>query len=238
MFLGRNLSTGVRVPLAPLYILKVIQVKAVVWDFDGVIIDSEPAVMQAFKITLERHGIYLTEAELHKSIAVKSIDFLSWLQESKGLKLDVEPIIQEKRALALRLVEANLTAMPGSIELMNFLNKAGLRQAIASNANRKAIEDVLEKLNARGFFEVIVSSGDTSKGKPDPEPYLLALKKLDAPAEACFAIEDSPKGIQSAKAAGLKCFGLKTQYFTEAELGEADFIVENLNEIKGFLGRL
>jgi HAD superfamily hydrolase (TIGR01509 family) len=154
------------------------------------------------------------------------------------LKLDVEPIIQEKRVLALKLMEDNLSAIPGSIELMKFFNRKGLRQAIASNSNGKAIEDVLERLGVRDFFEVIVSSGDSSKGKPDPEPYLLAVKRLAEPAGNCFAIEDSPQGIQSAKGAGLACFALKTRYFSEAELGKADFIVSNLLDVRSLAERL
>lgn len=211
---------------------------AVVWDFDGVIIDSEPAVMQAFKTVLEKYGVHLTGKELFKSIGVKSIDFLEWLQESKGLKLDVEPIIQEKRALALKLLEERFPVIDGSMELIWYFKEKGFRQAIASNSNGKAIEDVLEKLGARDFFDVIVSSGDSSKGKPDPEPYLIALKKLNESAGNCFAIEDSPNGIQAAKGAGLTCFALKTRYFSKEELKKADFIVNDLLEIKRVLNRL
>lgn len=214
---------------------------AIVFDFDGVIANSEPLHLEAFQQVLATVGIHLPALEYYERYlgyddegAFRAVLADHGLTPRDG---QVARLIADKAQLLPRLLTAPGILVPGAAECLARLG-AVLPLAIASGARREEIELVLEARDLRHRFEVIVAAGETPRSKPHPDPYARAIADLAAlgripagtPAAACIAIEDSHWGIASARAAGLTCVALTTSYPREA-LDSADHVVESLDEV-------
>ncbi len=214
---------------------------AIVFDFDGVIANSEPLHLETFQQVLATIGVRLDAAEYYERyLGYDDEGALRAVLSDRGLPADdgeVARLIAGKAQLLPRLLASEGILVPGAAACVARLG-AVLPLAIASGARREEIELVLEARDLRHQFEVIVASGETPRSKPHPDPYARAIAELGAlgripagtPAAACVAIEDSHWGIASAQAAGLACVALTTSYPREA-LGLADHVVDSLDEL-------
>ena len=211
-------------------------IKAIIFDFDGVLTDTEPVHMEAWLAVLERFGISFDQEEYDAHyIGLNDRDFLDAVGHIHGHHFENETkaaLIEEKSMAALNLLEKDIPVLPG---VSDFLEKNSQNHifAICSGANRGEIEFILKRLKWMNLFSPIIASDSVKKGKPDPEGYIRALEGLVERsndlilAENVLAIEDSPKGIAAAKSAGLKCLAVKNSFSDEA-LQEADWIVDSL----------
>lgn len=211
-------------------------IKAIVFDFDGVLADSEPLHLRAYQRVLSKLGITLTRDEYYTSyLGYDDEGVFAQLIERHGFRVDsdgIRALIEEKTAVFDATMEENINGggilYPGAsacVERMASRYPLG----IASGALRHEIEAILRAAGLHQHFRFIVASGETPEGKPAPDPYRKAaeLHRL-APTE-CIAIEDSRWGIASAKSAGLACVGITTTYARE-QLPGADHIVGSLDE--------
>ncbi len=214
---------------------------AIVFDFDGVIANSEPLHLEAFQQVLATIGVHLPAVEYYERYLGYDDErgFRAVLGD-RGLAPrdeEVARLIDVKAVLLERLLSAEGILVPGAAECLARVG-ALMPMAIASGARREEIELVLEAQDLRHHFEVIVAATETPRSKPFPDPYARALAllaergRLPAGTDPshCVAIEDSHWGIASARAAGLRCIGLTTSYPREA-IGEADVVVESLDEV-------
>ncbi len=208
---------------------------AVIFDFDGIIVDSEPLHFKAFNEVIEAHGISITWDEYCDTyIGYDDRDAFHEIfrKKAKGIcKKDLVRLIEQKTVILQKYIEeGSATPLPGAVELIKSI-PVRLPVALCSGALRTDIHPVLEKLGLSKSFDVIVTAEDTSRSKPDPAPYLLALEKLEIrdPASA-LAIEDTPAGIISAKGAGLKVLAVTNSYDREY-LHEADAVTDSLEKI-------
>ncbi|HVB38842.1 MAG TPA: HAD family phosphatase [Vicinamibacterales bacterium] len=213
--------------------------QAVVFDFDGVIADTEPLHLRAYQDILAEAGITLTEMDYYaRYLGYDDAGAFRAIARDSGRALDeaaLRDFIARKSRRFEELEAAGAVLFPGAVACVRRC-AAHWPLAVASGALRREIELVLEHAGLRDCFQLVVSAEDTPKSKPAPDPYRLALEKLrdatgaDIAASRTVAIEDSRWGIQSARGAGLRCVAVTHSYGADA-LGEADAIVPNLDAL-------
>ncbi|MCX7705176.1 MAG: HAD family phosphatase [bacterium] len=210
-------------------------IKAIIFDLDGVIFDSEILHQQAWKKVFERYGIHLTKNDYLKGIGISDLDFLKHLVSEKKIPEDIEVFIKEKRKTLLE-ISSQAKPIDGVCLFIGELSSE-YKLAVASNSDREFVLKLIEKEGLSKCFSVILGFQDISKPKPDPEIYIKCADKLGVLPDECVVFEDSPTGIKAAKNAGMKCIALATT-LDENALSEADFIIKKMefDKVKKFLG--
>ncbi|MCX5643065.1 MAG: HAD family phosphatase [Phycisphaerae bacterium] len=214
--------------------------RAVIFDFDGVITDSEILHFRAFNAVLAQYGIQLTKPKYYKEyLGMSDADCFRALITEGRLPIQ-EPQIknlgQQKTRIFEQLARTEGKIIEGVREFLETLSAAKVPIAICSGALRAEIELILEEASLRGSFDVIVSAEEVKRGKPDPEGFLLALEKLNdlwpepLTPERCIVIEDSHWGLKAAKAAGMRTIAV-TNTYDAAQLKQADKVVARLDEL-------
>ncbi|MCM3872401.1 MAG: HAD family phosphatase [Pyrinomonadaceae bacterium] len=203
-------------------------IKAIFFDFNGVIIDDERLQMTAYQQVLQGHGIELTEAQYFAALGMDDRTFVRTALERGGKLTDqnVSAVLEAKSLVHRKMIEDELPLFPGVVTFL----KAGARHfslGLVSMADRNEISYVFDRARLGPLFSIIVSADDVEVCKPDPACYRRGLEKLnDRRREArqlpllsheCLVVEDSPPGIQSGKAAGMRTLAV-TNTVTEAEL--------------------
>jgi beta-phosphoglucomutase len=214
--------------------------QAVIFDFDGVITDSEILHLRAFNKVLAPHGVELTKKEYYtKYLGLSDVDCFNTLIGERRLALDksqVKTLVRQKTRIFEELARTDGKIIEGVREFLDMLAAEKVRTAICSGALRAEIELILEDANLRGFFEVIVSAEEVRRGKPHPDGFLLTLKRLNADgvtritAKRCVVIEDSHWGLQAAQAAGMQTVAVTNTYEAE-QLAGAGKIVSRLDAL-------
>lgn len=221
------MTPGLRPPASGL-------LQAVVFDFDGVIADSEPLHFRALQAALRAHGIALEADEYYGTLlGYDDAAAMDVLARSHGLALDAATraaFVADKVARFAALQAASDCLFPGAVDCIARLG-ARVPLAIASGARRDEIERTLARAGLRSAFRAIVAAGDTARGKPAPDPYARAAALVRVEPSRAVAIEDSRWGLDSARAAGLRAVGV-THTYSAAELApHADLVVASLDEI-------
>jgi len=204
-----------------------VAIQAVIFDMDGVIVDSEPYSMQALIDILRQYGVEPTEDELQRSYGRRvRDDFVDYFSRH-GVTADVNIAIAHKHARYYHLAAGHLQPLPGVLALLRRLRDHGYRLALASSGDRVKVAFGVQALALIGIFEAVVTGDDVSHSKPDPEIYLIAAQRLRVPPAACIAIEDAPAGVEAAKRAGMRCIAV-TNSVASDRLHKADLIVASL----------
>ncbi len=212
--------------------------QAVIFDFDGVIANSEPLHLRAFQRALGDEGIVLTSEEYYaRYLGYDDVGAFQALGRDRGLEMSAARIaaLVERKGLRLKeVMEAGGVLFPGAADFIR-ASASAVPIAIASGALRHEIDEIVSAAGLAPLFATIVASGDTPESKPSPAPYRLAFDRLkairpDLESQRCVAIEDSRWGLASAAAAGLRCVGVTTSYGA-AELGDAELIVDGLHRL-------
>jgi HAD superfamily hydrolase (TIGR01509 family) len=205
----------------------IVAVRAVIFDMDGVIVDSEPYSMQALIDTLRLYGIEPTEDDLHRSYGRRiQDDFVDYFSRY-GVTGDVDIAMAHKHARYYHLAAGHLHPFPGVIPLLKRLRDHGYCLALASSGDRVKVAFGMQALKLNGTFQVIVSGDDVTHSKPDPEIYVTAAQRLGVAPVECVAIEDAPAGVEAAKRAGMCCIAV-TNSVTRDQLQKADLIVASM----------
>ena len=206
----------------------------VIFDFDGVIADTEPTHERAMLEVAERHGMTFTHDRfLTEYIGFADDDAFRLVCRDNGERDDPERIsglVREKNDAFLRLIsEGGVSAFPGTLRLAEHAADLG-PVLICSGAVRVEIEAVLSAVGAGELFESIVSADDVERAKPAPAGYLLACGRAGLPPSRCVAIEDTPKGITAAISAGMSVVGVEHS-LPASELGRADLVRAGASEV-------
>ncbi len=204
-------------------------IKAIIFDFDGLMVDTETPQFVCWREAFGEYGVEVTVDSWVDCIGRPpgSVDFMAMLAERSGQKVDREELGRKINVCARGLIEKE-RARPGVGELVEEAAKAGVRLGVASSSSHEWVEGGLERLGLLDRFDVIVCNEDTERHKPEAEPYLKALELLGAKAEDAMALEDSPHGITAAKGAGLYCVGVPNPLMAHLDLSEADVVYESL----------
>lgn len=204
--------------------------KAVIFDMDGVISDTEKTHIIVETTLLKRFGVEVDGEELSDKYAgVPSKVFMKKILDDHGVKTDIDKLIDEKWAMVTDLITQKLDPVPGVLELIDKLKNKGFKLAVGSSSTPKFVNLTLDKLDIKDKFDAVVTIDDVENGKPSPDIFLLAAKKLGVAPEECLVIEDGRSGMQAAKSAGMRCVGLVKD--KNRKDYPADFLVENLDEI-------
>lgn len=193
--------------------------RAVLWDLDGTLVDSEEYHWQSWRDTLAGDGVALTREQFLASFGQRNDRILrTWL----GADAPDERIVrigEAKEAEYRRLAQVNgLVPLPGAAEWLARLHQAGWRQAVASSAPRANVEVVLRVLRLTPYFDAIVSAEDVTTGKPDPQVFLTAAARLQVLPSRSIVVEDAAAGIEAARRAGMRSVGVSRRDVLPADL--------------------
>ena len=216
--------------------------EAVVFDFDGIIVDTEPLHYKAFQKVLEPLGLGFPWREyVEVFMGFDDRDAFREAFRARGRALDprrLGQLVDAKSLVFQDIIRDGVNAYPGAVATIESLSASGLPMSICSGALRSDILPILTRLGIAGCFRHIVTADDVRKSKPDPECYTLAYQWLSLAYPSllttpgkCLAVEDTPAGIQAAKRAGLKVLAVTNSY-SERELAEADSITDSLVNIR------
>jgi len=200
-------------------------VEAVVFDFDGLLIDTESSSLASWQHEWQWHGLELNAGTFFADHGGDiSEDRYDELAAAVGPDYDREASHARRVAYRSQLHE-DLGLSPGIAEWLNQASVLGIRLAVASSSPREWVEGLLDANGALAAFELLACGDEVAQPKPDPGVYLLALERLGLPPVRVVAVEDSPHGVSAAKAAGLRCVAIPNPHADSARFGAADLLL-------------
>lgn len=180
------------------------RIRAVIFDMDGTLLDSERLSHKAWDAAAREVGEQVTWETFLKMVGHRSVDCMRILQNEIGRKLPADQIIESARKHYAVLVNAGVSLMPGAREIFDFAREQKWKIGIATSTRRESAQAKLEHAELWQFVDAATCGDEVAAGKPDPEIYLTTAKKLAVPAENCLAVEDSPTGFRAAFSAGCR----------------------------------
>jgi beta-phosphoglucomutase len=200
-------------------------VKAVLWDLDGTLVNSEEYHWQSWRDALAPEGLSITYEQFLASFGMKNDPIMRmWLTDGYTPERAVR-IAEAKEADYRRLAQQHgLAPLPGAREWVTALKAAGWRQAIATSAPRANADVMLAALGMTSMFDALVVAEDVSHGKPDPEVFLTAAARVGVPPSRSIVVEDAATGIEGARRAGMKCIGVNARRSLGADLNVTSLV--------------
>ncbi len=214
--------------------------RAALFDMDGVITDTMPLHYESWKRAFERYGVIVDEADVYQREGMATNTMGLEIARAKGKELpeaEFIKLVDEKTRIFNGLVGERARAYEGVKETLRMLRNNGFKLALVTGSKRISVDAILKKVGLEGAFDAIVGAEDVTRGKPDPEPYLTAMQKLDMPALNCIAIENAPLGIRSAKAAKVGYVIAVTTTLDASCLQEADEVNASLSDLEQCFAR-
>jgi HAD superfamily hydrolase (TIGR01509 family) len=206
--------------------------KAIVFDMDGVIIDSEPIHIEIDTEVMREFGGEPTVDEIYEFVGITNREMWETLRRRHNLNGTVEQILERHREYKMkRFSSEKIPPIDGIEDLIKDARKRGLKIALATSSPRYFAECILENAGLMQYFDALVTSDDVTRGKPDPEVYLKAAQRLDLEPGCCIAIEDGCFGIQSAKSAGMRVIAFRNPNSGDQDTSRADFVVSSIRSI-------
>ncbi len=206
------------------------EIKAVIFDMDGVIVDNHDYHHEAWMLFCQKYGITV-EGDVSHYFGQTNADILTNIFPNDLSHQQLYEYAGEKEKLYRGLYEGNIEAADGVEKLLMSLQQTGYKLAIATSAPSGNVDFVLGNTNLHMYFDAVIDSSMIKKGKPDPEIYLKAAENLGIEPKQCIVIEDSVAGILAGKAAGMKVVAITTTNPKE-KLADADMIIDHFNELK------
>jgi HAD superfamily hydrolase (TIGR01509 family) len=212
-------------------------IEAVIFDMDGVLVDTEPFHMEIERRQFLQNGLDLSYEEHQKYNGIASDVMLEKIAMDYGLVLPLEELVEQNKSESIRYFSEldEIPVMPGLVNLLEKLQQISYPRAVASSSFPEIIDLILTKTGLRGYFEVVVSSQDAGKSKPEPDVFLLAAKRLGKKNENCLVVEDSKNGIRAALAAGMFCVAFQGPGAKPENQKEADIVISEFGELEPML---
>lgn len=204
-------------------------IKAVIFDFDGVI-NNFPEIIWRERATFlqKRYNVTLAQKDLEHLLGLTMNDQVEYIKKNHKIALSIEDLKKHRESI-FSLLEKELKVMPGIKNLLRQLKKKGIKIAIASNKTRALLEEELPKLKLASSFDLIVAKEDAEKPKPDPEMFLLTVKRLNVSPKNCVVIEDAIHGVGAAKKAGMYAVGVCSSFHNSFK--DADLVVQTTKDL-------
>lgn len=208
-------------------------IKTVLFDMDGVIVDTEPVHRFAYFEHFKELGIDVTEQMFTTYTGNSTRNVFERIKQQFGLDHEVESLIQRKRSIFNDAFDykEDLTLLDGVEDLIKDLHASGIQMILASSASKVTIDRVFKRFNLHQYFSHIVSGEDFPKSKPDPAIFVHAAKLSGDTREECIVIEDSTNGVKAANAANIFCIGYRSFHSKLQNLDTADMIIADFSEI-------
>lgn len=210
---------------------------AVVFDMDGLLLDTEVLYREAFMATVAEHGLDVPLPVFLSLIGLPQVSSHAILRNHFGAAFDLETFLDGARARFREAAATGLRLKPGVVELLDHLDALGLPRAIATSSPHESVQHHLGHLGVLGRFHAVVARGDYERGKPDPQPFLMAADALGMIPETCLALEDSANGVTAASGAGMMTIMVPDLIEpTDALRALALHVANDLHEVRGMLG--
>jgi beta-phosphoglucomutase family hydrolase len=208
--------------------------KAVIFDMDGVIIDSEPIHFKFEQSTFAKLDIIVDESYHNSFIGTTSNYMWQSLKDKFALSQSVEELVSISRSGFLTFLKSlnNIELISGTGSLIKELYNSNIKLAVASSSPMEMIDYIVDTLEVDKYFSALVSGDYVNRSKPNPDIFLYAAEKLGVRADECIVIEDSHNGVKAAKAAGMKCIGYRNLNSGNQDISCADIIIDNFSELK------
>ena len=204
---------------------------AVIFDMDGVLVDSNPYHKKALVQFCQSHGYNLTEEELRAKIYGRTNkDWITNLFDGRVTGEELKKYAEEKEALFRRLYNGFVKPVNGLVGFLELLEEKQITRAIATSAPGANVDFTLQETGIGKYFNTILDDSYVENGKPDPEIYLKTAAAINYQPGSCVVIEDSLSGVKSARAAGTKVIGITTTH-TRDELSDTDLVINNFTEL-------
>jgi beta-phosphoglucomutase len=209
-------------------------VDAVIFDWDGVLVDSTRNYYRAYELVLQELGIRTTPREIYLREGQPTPQLITSLCAERGIPITptrVQELVQRRREHDVAL--GPRTFYPGVWDLLHGLRKSGRKLALVTGSSRQSVQRALAPEQER-FFDAVVTADDVSRPKPHPEPFGRAAEIIGVPPERCIVVENAPFGVRSARAAGCRVVAICTTLGPE-ELADADWVVKDHQELEALL---
>ena len=207
-------------------------IKLIIFDYDGLLVESEKLAFWAEEKILRRHGKQLTKDLFDKYLGYSVIDTLKGYIEYYNLSVSIDDFYAQREAMINTLLKTNLILKPGAKILLDYLHKKRVIMVIGSSGERSYIEIGLRILDVEKYFKNITCVSEVKRGKPNPDLFLEALRKNNTKAEEAIVLEDAISGIKAAKAANIFCITVPPLDMGIQNHRIADLIVDNLEKVK------
>ena len=204
---------------------------AVIWDVDGVLIDSGEQHRRAWEQLAREEGLPYSDAAFWATFGMRNADIFPRMFGVSGPPERIIALGDRKEAIYRALLAQDAAPLPGAKELLAALHAAGYRQALGSSAPPANLEAIISLLGIASFLNAIVSGEQVARGKPAPDIFLTAAERLNIPPTRCLVIEDAPAGVAAAHAGGMRCLAVRRAGQPDAPgLDAADALVDSLTE--------
>ncbi|MFC1965552.1 HAD family hydrolase [Chloroflexota bacterium] len=204
--------------------------KAVIWDMDGVIIDTAPYHLKVWQEVFRKSGVNFTEEQFRQSFGQRNDAIIRSVLGEEVSQYELDSISAEKEENFRLKIRQNIKPLAGVIGLMKSLAECRFKMALASSAPIENIQLLIRGLGIDKRFQSIISGDYVAEGKPSPQVFLLAAEKLGIKPRRCVVIEDAVAGVTAARRAGMHCVAV-TNTHPEASLSEADLVVSSLEAV-------
>jgi HAD superfamily hydrolase (TIGR01509 family) len=206
-------------------------IRGVIFDMDGVLVDSEPFICEAAMRMFEQtYRLIVKREDFIPFVGAGEDRFIGGVGEKYGVALSMPRDKFRTYEIYLEIIRGKLHPLPGAVDFVRAMRSRGMRTAVATSADRVKMEGNLREIGLSvSDFDAIVTGDDVERKKPDPQIFLLAAERIGLLPEACLVVEDAPNGVRAAKSAGTRCLGLMSS-FSEATLREAgaDYVAPDL----------
>lgn len=206
--------------------------QAVIFDVDGVLVDSYQAHFESWRLACREHGFAMTQDQFVATFGRTSREIIVELWGDRfTTPQSVAELDDCKEAFFRELLQRDFPAMDGAAELIHALHQARFRLAVGSSGPPDNVNLVLDRLQSRACFDGVVTGTDVQRGKPDPQVFLLGAERIGVAPPHCVVIEDAPAGVAAAHAAGMKCIAIASTGRVRESLLAADLVVNSLREV-------
>lgn len=211
------------------------KIETILFDMDGIVVDSERLHLQAMDLALQKFGLTISDSELLEFVGRSDESFFEYVYNNISSDNSAETM-QEEKNRQFEILHNDLQFIDGFTDFISAVQSRKLKTALVTSSSEYSVGSANEILNHTRLFDTVVFEERTTKHKPNPEPYLLALSETDSNADTSLVIEDSINGIKAGKAAGCTVVGLTTSFSKERlfEAG-ADYVFDGYNEIANLL---
>jgi len=205
---------------------------AVIFDMDGVLVDTYHAHYCSWLEMAEPQGLHFTEGQFAPTFGRTSREIIAhFWGKDRFSDAQIAELDDRKEAAFRRILETDFPAMPGVNELLVALHDAGVTLAVGSSGPPENVALVLDRLGVNELFDAIVTGKDVIRGKPDPQVFLIAARRLGVAPVRCAVVEDAPAGVAAANVAGMACIGLLSTGRIREDLAAAHVVVQRLSDI-------
>ncbi len=206
-------------------------INTVIFDMDGVLIDSAPHHYEVLKDFMGEHGVEITIDDFREFNGTTTKEVIEYLSQKHVKDFDVHAISLEKEKRAWKKISEEAEIFDGVCELIQTLKENGFKIALATSTELEYAEHFFRMSGLKKEFDAIVTKDDIHRSKPDPEIFRLASERVDSKPEECVVVEDAFNGVKAAHAAGMKCIGIKSEFSNPENLKIADVVVDNIKQI-------